>query len=967
MLHWLGTLWKKFHALGIFTNPNGAAVPVDPHHSIINQAMLAKMGALWKRCRTLDLLNDQILEELEEYWPALDPRDAIQPHRFECLVRAPIDQSIPGLQSAMRTVQMTQYMLLRLLRRFGLGDSPTAHLCQSVIGIAHCRLGNHQAACFYLDRAVPAMRQDFPSDDNCFLDAVWYWANASFAVGRGVEELQIVEDIVARARKTGGDSESLRSLEEFIGMAYSHFDVNRARQILEDALETCRANHVRESPVSLRAIARLAMMEVTAGNVTRASELFSEAKLILDANQGIHWAEMFRDEVLFLAAAIEAAAGNREQQIHYLSEAIESAKRFHNARDLNLVEFKLELAEALCRTGQDEEALMVLEEVGEEGIDWMVARQHVRFLQIYEACGLELGLPLPIEQMQRLGTESVAKQVRQIRYISDESRGIRDAQELWMSIGGLLKMVLDRLDEQEQDPEQITIAEMFCLIVEFEGMVAETLCIGRERRLAVRYPECRSQLEQLVECRRQLQGPFREVFQGVSDSEEERIANHVRAQKRDLEDALRRKIPELRPEAPSVQQIAEALDELDENSVLIDFSPISADDACAGWAAFILPAGCPNSLRIVGLKKGPAISDAIVRLRRSLLAEAAQRPNSPAPDYKPLWMLLWSPIENVLDELREAFPSRQFRRLFICQDGILNWLPFEVLRDPQWDDGRYLIDEYEISYLTTARDILNIPDKGARLGGRSLVMGLCDFGIGRSSLRQAEKNAQLVSQLLNGELWVGKELVTKERILANLAHVDLGGPSEGYRSPIIVHCASHGFSLAEDSKGVPLHLQKSPDYADIRDALRRSGLALGGGGVLSAYEISGLDLRDTEMVVLSACESALGTISSGEGIFGLQRAFLIAGAQTLVMTLWPVTEGATTLLMEAFYARLLRGESRSAALRSAQCQVRRRLRWPASWGGFVCQGNPLTISSIVEKGGTKQQPVPMPSLQPRGL
>jgi CHAT domain-containing protein len=141
----------------------------------------------------------------------------------------------------------------------------------------------------------------------------------------------------------------------------------------------------------------------------------------------------------------------------------------------------------------------------------------------------------------------------------------------------------------------------------------------------------------------------------------------------------------------------------------------------------------------------------------------------------------------------------------------------------------------------------------------------------------------------------------------------------------------------------------------VESPLLRSGLALAGAntwlrggsppvdaedGLLTAEDVSGLDLRDTEMVVLSACETGLGDVRTGDGVYGLQRAFTLSGARTLVMSLWKVPDLQTEELMVAFYRRLLAGEPRALALRAAQREIREKYPEPLFWGGFVCQGDP---------------------------
>jgi CHAT domain-containing protein len=189
------------------------------------------------------------------------------------------------------------------------------------------------------------------------------------------------------------------------------------------------------------------------------------------------------------------------------------------------------------------------------------------------------------------------------------------------------------------------------------------------------------------------------------------------------------------------------------------------------------------------------------------------------------------------------------------------------------------------------------------------------------------------------------------------------------RSPRILHLATHGFFLQDQ----PHHLQGMGWEFTVLDGgaegcdrlsgplpenpLLRSGLALAGAntwlqhdslpeeaedGLLTAEDVTGLDLLDTELVVLSACETGLGQVHTGEGVFGLQRAFILAGAKTLVMSLWAVPDEATDLLMEAFYQRILSGQPRAEALRGAQQALRAQPRYsnPLYWGAFVCLGDP---------------------------
>lgn len=199
-----------------------------------------------------------------------------------------------------------------------------------------------------------------------------------------------------------------------------------------------------------------------------------------------------------------------------------------------------------------------------------------------------------------------------------------------------------------------------------------------------------------------------------------------------------------------------------------------------------------------------------------------------------------------------------------------------------------------------------------------------------------------------------KKLFDQNRII-NTSYVQEIATEENLKSldglsPKVLHIATHGFFLPQQditynkTAAEPGYMYSSPT-----DPLLRSGLILAGGnyawggktlpngaedGIATAYEISQLDLSNTELVVLSACESALGDIRGREGVFGLQRAFKMAGVKKMIVSLWQVPDKETAELMTSFYSHWMKGKSLSQAFYLAQSAMRKKYA-AFYWAAFI--------------------------------
>ena len=203
-------------------------------------------------------------------------------------------------------------------------------------------------------------------------------------------------------------------------------------------------------------------------------------------------------------------------------------------------------------------------------------------------------------------------------------------------------------------------------------------------------------------------------------------------------------------------------------------------------------------------------------------------------------------------------------------------------------------------------------------------------------LPATEKEVDEIQKLLIKNSWTANNFKRSNATEENLKRSE---------NPKLIHIATHGFFLSD------VDLEDSERSELASNPLFRSGVLLAGAGVdrdatqsvedgvLTAYEAMNLNLDQTELVVLSACETGLGEVRNGEGVYGLQRSFLVAGANTVMMSLWQVDDVATQELMNSFYAFWLQGTDKHEAFRKAQLQMKEKYQIPYFWGAFVLIGN----------------------------
>jgi hypothetical protein len=329
---------------------------------------------------------------------------------------------------------------------------------------------------------------------------------------------------------------------------------------------------------------------------------------------------------------------------------------------------------------------------------------------------------------------------------------------------------------------------------------------------------------------------------------------------------------------------------------------------------------------------------------------------------------------NILPKLKEG------EIVYFSPSGLFHQLAIESL---PYDENRKMSDVYNLVRLSSTREIVlnkgnsnqystatlyggihydtSTKDLLAESSNYSQEILLASRGVENDTLdrgsvnylpgtkKEAEKiNKMLVDNNITAQLYTKNQ--ANEESFKNLSN----------KHQNIIHIGTHGFtwtdSVAKKKDYFAERMQMIGEEQQYRgsiiDPLNRCGLLFAGAnialsgksrelpegvqdGILTAKEISLLDLRDCDLVVLSACETAKGDITS-EGVFGLQRAFKMAGVQTIIMSLWKVNDEATQMLMTEFYNNwIVKKQSKREAFNNAQNTVRAKYEEPEYWAGFV--------------------------------
>lgn len=397
------------------------------------------------------------------------------------------------------------------------------------------------------------------------------------------------------------------------------------------------------------------------------------------------------------------------------------------------------------------------------------------------------------------------------------------------------------------------------------------------------------------------------------------------------EKTLSQRVPELFESQKEYKDIVAALTATEAAVDILSFPHYDRQFTDQTFYAFLIADKAhPNQPQMVVIENGNELDDKFFKYYRNMVK--ALKPD------KYSYEKYWASVDALLKGKTTIYASL---------DGVYNQISLYTLQKP---DGKYLVDEQSFVFLTNIKDLLGLKNTTtpASVSKQVMLVGFPTYGSqGKiSPLPGTKVEVDNIEKIMKTAGFQTQKLTAEQAQEAKVKAVE---------KPRILHVATHGYFLADpvstgNNKVFGIDLDKARENSLLKGGILLANAegALEGenarqrqnqdNGVLTAFEVSTMRLEGTEMVIMSACETGQGDVKAGEGVYGLQRAFQIAGAKAVIMSLWTVSDQATQELMSLFYKNYVQTKDKVKAFKQAQQQLKLKFKEPYYWGAFVMVG-----------------------------
>jgi tetratricopeptide (TPR) repeat protein/CHAT domain-containing protein len=929
---------------------------------------------------------------------------------------------------------------LDMIKRLFNGDHPAVATSLNNLAGLYYSQGRYEQAEPLLKQALEMIKRLFNGDHPAVATSLNNLAGLYESQGRYEQaEPLLKQALEMRKRLFNGDHPDVASSLNNLALLYeSQGRYEQAEPLYEQALEMWKRLFNGDHPDVATSLNNLALLYYSQGRYEQAEPLYEQALEMIK--------RLFNGDHPAVATSLNNLAGLYESQGRYeqaeplYEQALEMRKRLFNGDHPDVATSLNNLAGLYKSQGRYEQAEPLYEQALEM-IKRLFNGDHPDVATSLNNLALLLAVthrPAEALELMREADEVENRIISRVFAASSDRDRLHHLQTIRKNFDALLSLVLQYFPDS---PDAVQIA--LDVTLRRKSLTASALATFNYALYSDRYPNLTPEFEQWRTLRAEivhlifsppLPNPnlSSAEFEAQQATHKQRLSN-LESKCDNLEKRLASQVPELELlQAKCDRQTVAA--ELPKDAVLIEFVCFRAFDLNspkeqrwqpARYAAFVLPAQQENAVkRMIDLGSTAEIDDLIEEFRQASAKPKLNDLGARSKKQKPTEIQPKSYTVAGI-KLRQAIydPIRaeigECQHLILAPDGDLNLVPFHTL--PLDETGNTLLmDKYQISYLSSGRDILRGKMPSKRQAAKALIIADPNFNLGAevetlhvTSLLPKTMTPSQVLNTLSGDYFhpasetkfLGESVANKlgvkpymqddaleshllnshcPRILLvathgyfaqekqqaylNLFRQLVNSPNDEAREILLAHPHLLDQHLLSTMKSVAIMLAEnghqnlanwlqnfaivllleildkiSQDRQDrlantqLENPMMRSGIALAGAntwlsggtlpekagkGLLFAQDIAALDLWENELAVLVACESGIGDVKLGEGVFGMRRAFAVAGCKTLVMSLWKVPEKASVLLMDRFFDSLAVGKGRGEALLEAQNYIR---------------------------------------------